>query len=101
MAARNERAEHEPSNLEQLLRRRVSRRRFCKGLRWMRRPAQFVDRFLNPRLEIVTKRGGLYGVALLCSVIGIVMPSLEVVPFSAHIVGLALHSVSRSSLATV
>lgn len=71
-------------------RRKISREKFCKGLDWMDKPAHFVDRFLKPRLGIVTKRGGLYTMALLCSLIGVTMPSFELVPLSAHVVGLAL-----------
>ncbi len=64
--------------------------KFCKGLAVMRKPARVIDRFLKPRLEIVTRQAGLYTVALICSLIGVAMPSLEIVPFSAHIAGLAL-----------
>jgi hypothetical protein len=39
---------------------------------------------------MITKRVGLYAIALLCALIGVAMPSLELVPFSAHIAGLAL-----------
>lgn len=73
-----------------LLRRRLSRKKFCKTVSWMRKPARFVDRFLKARLEVVTRHAGLYGIALLCSLIGLLMPSLEIVPFSAHVAGLAL-----------
>ncbi len=70
--------------------RELSREKFCKGLAFMRKPARVIDRFLKPRLEIVTRQGGLYTAALICSLIGVAMPSLEIVPFSAHIAGLAL-----------
>src|SRR5262245_25540168 len=33
-----------------LVRRRVKRATYCKGLRFMRKPASFIDRFLRPRL---------------------------------------------------
>ena len=73
-----------------LLNRRLKRETYCKALRWMRKPAHFIDHFLRPRLESVTRRTGLYAIALICALIGVAMPSLEVVPFSAHVAGLAL-----------
>ena len=73
-----------------LLKRRLKRETFCKALAWMRKPAHFIDRFLHPRLESVTRHTGLYAIALVCALIGIAMPSLELVPFSSHVAGLAL-----------
>lgn len=73
-----------------LLNLRLKRETYCKALGWMRKPARLIDRFLRPRLESVTRRTGLYAIALICAVIGVAMPSLEVVPFSAHVAGLAL-----------
>ena len=70
--------------------RHLPRAKFCKGIAFMRKPARVVDRFLKPRLEVVTNQAGLYTIALICSLIGVAMPSLELVPFSAHIAGLAL-----------
>jgi hypothetical protein len=82
-----------------IVKRKISRDKFCKGLGWMRKPAHFIDRFLKPRLEVVTNQGGLYTIALLCSFIGVAMPSLELVPFSAHIAGLALTGFGLSLIA--
>ncbi len=73
-----------------LLKRRLKRETFCKSLARMRKPAHFIDRFLRPRLEAVTRRTGLYAIALICALIGVAMPSLELVPFSAHLAGLTL-----------
>ena len=70
--------------------RHMKREKLSKGVRWMRKPAHFVDRFLKPRLMAVTRQTGLYAIALLCALIGLVMPSLEIVPGSAHLAGLAL-----------
>jgi hypothetical protein len=73
-----------------LLNRRLARERYSKALAWMRKPAHFIDRFLRPRLRSVTRRTGLYAIALVCALIGVAMPSLEIVPFSTHVAGLAL-----------
>ena len=73
-----------------ILARHFSREKFRHALRWMHKPARFIDRFLRPRLIALTRRRGAYIVALVCIVIGLVMPTLEIVPFSAHFAGLAL-----------
>jgi hypothetical protein len=82
-----------------IVKRKISREKYCKGLGWMRKPAHFIDRFLKPRFEVVTNQGGLYAIALLCSFIGVAMPSLEVVPFSTHIAGIALTGFGLSLIA--
>lgn len=82
-----------------VVKRKISREKFCKGLGWMRKPAHFIDRFLKPRLEVVTNQGGLFAIALLCSLIGVAMPSLEFVPLSTHIAGLALTAFGLSLIA--
>ncbi len=79
--------------------RRIHREALCKCVKWLRRPARVVDRFLEPRLEGVTRRGGLYTIALVCTIVGVGMPSLELVPFSAHIAGLAITAFGLALLA--
>src|ERR1700742_2730343 len=37
-----------------LLKRKVSRAKYEKALKWMQRPAHFIDRFLHPRLPVLT-----------------------------------------------
>lgn len=73
-----------------LLKREVSHEQFCKALRWVRRPARFIDRFLRPRLTFMTHAAGIYAIAILCIVIAATMPPLEVVPFAATSAGAAL-----------
>ena len=73
-----------------LARRKISRDRFCKALGVMRRPARFVDRFLRPRLEVITDGGGVHLIAVVCIVIAMALPPLEFVPFSATIAGVVL-----------
>lgn len=73
-----------------LLAREVSHDKLCKALRWVRRPARFVDRFLRPRLTFMTHAAGIYAIAILCIVIAATMPPLEVVPFAATSAGAAL-----------
>lgn len=71
-------------------RRHVPYDKFCKGLERVKRPARFVDRFLKPRLEVVTHAGGVHAIAILCIVIAATMPPLEIVPFAATAAGAAL-----------
>jgi hypothetical protein len=73
-----------------LLRRSVSRKRLCKALRWLQRPARVVDRFIRPRLTRLTNDTSTYLIAIASAVIACVMPVMEVVPFSANIAGAAL-----------
>lgn len=70
--------------------RSVSGSGFSKALRWSRKPARFIDRFLKPRLEFFTGGAGAYTIAVLCIVIALGLPPMEFVPFSASGAGIAL-----------
>ncbi|GHA83535.1 exopolysaccharide biosynthesis protein [Modicisalibacter luteus] len=73
-----------------LLRRSVEEKTFTRGIRWMRRPAYWIDKLLRPRLSMLVRGPGLYAVAVTCSLIAFAMPLMEVVPFSANGAGAAL-----------
>jgi hypothetical protein len=73
-----------------LLERRVSRARFQRVTGWMERPARWVDRWLRARLVWLTRAPAHLAVALTCLLIGLAMPPMELVPFSANGGGLAL-----------
>lgn len=73
-----------------LLERRVSRVRFVKAIRWLQRPASWVDRLLRRRLVRLTRPPAHLPVALTCLLIALAMPPMEVVPFTANGAGLAL-----------
>ncbi|MFG6157728.1 exopolysaccharide biosynthesis protein [Halomonas sp. 1390] len=73
-----------------LLRRRVSRARFVAVVRWMQRPAHWIDRLLKPRLTLLTRPPAHIAVALTSLLIALAMPPMEVVPFTANGAGLAL-----------
>lgn len=73
-----------------LLKRSISRKALCKGLKWMRKPARFLDRLLSPRLTWMVKGPGLGLIALICFMIGLMLPPMEFVPFSANGAGVAL-----------
>lgn len=73
-----------------LLRRSMTRERLEKSLNFARKPARFVDRFTRRRLPVfVGPLGGrIIGGAALG--IALVMPALELIPFSANLAGIAL-----------
>lgn len=75
---------------EWLLKRSVSRDKLTKGLGWMRKPARYIDRWIQPRLTIFVKGAGTYLIAVVCLIIALAMPVMEVVPFSANGAGAAL-----------
>lgn len=73
-----------------VLRRSVSREKLSKALGWLRRPARFVDRLLRPRLTVLTRPMGAYVIAFICLQLAVIMPFMEIVPFSANAAGVVL-----------
>ncbi|TCO76805.1 exopolysaccharide biosynthesis protein [Chromatocurvus halotolerans] len=55
-----------------------------------RRAARFVDRLLKPRLPFFIAGSARYATATACLIIALVLPPMELIPFSANIAGLAL-----------
>jgi hypothetical protein len=82
-----------------LLKRSVASGRLCNALKWLRSPARFVDRLLRPRLTIFTKGAVIYVIAMLCIIIAISMPTMEVVPFVANVAGAAITAFGLSLIA--
>jgi hypothetical protein len=70
-----------------MLQRAVERSRIRKALRLLRPPARCIGRWLRPRLPSLIQGRSI---ALVCIVIAICMPVMELVPFSAHGAGIAL-----------
>lgn len=73
-----------------LLRRSITREKVDRALAWVQRPARGIDRLVRPRLHVFVGGWGVYAVALACLLIGLAMPPMELVPFSANGAGLAL-----------
>lgn len=73
-----------------LLRRSVPSGKLQRALRWLERPARFIDSWLRPRLLYLASSGGAVGVAAICSLLALAMPLMEVVPFSATAAGAAI-----------
>lgn len=62
----------------------------CKALDKMKPAGRFIDRILRPRLTAVTRHAGTSLIAIICALIGLTMPPLEILPFLASLAGLAL-----------
>lgn len=73
-----------------LMQRSISTTRFNKAIRFMRKPARFIDRLLKARLEFFTGGTGAYVIAAICVVIALGLPPMEFVPFTATGAGIAL-----------
>lgn len=73
-----------------LSKRRISSERICQAVGWLRRPVQFVESLLRPRLSFLVKRPWVFLPLLVCLVITLVMPVLEVIPMSGSIASTAI-----------
>lgn len=73
-----------------LLRRNLRRQSLLRGLDWLQAPCAFIDRYLQPRLACLLGRSSQALIALLCLLIVVMMPIMELIPFSSSIAGVAL-----------
>ncbi|MEJ2164161.1 MAG: exopolysaccharide biosynthesis protein [Desulfobacterales bacterium] len=73
-----------------LLNRSVARNKLRRSLQRLRPVGRFIDRFSRPRLSALTRGAGLYITALACLLVAVVIPVMELIPFSANLAGSAL-----------
>jgi|TARA_R110000851_G_scaffold88012_3_gene191835 hypothetical protein len=73
-----------------LLQRAVSSEKLLKAVEWLRKPAHFIDKLIRPRLLIFVNGTAKYVIAIVCIFIALMLPFMEVVPFSANAGGLAI-----------
>ncbi|MDN7131495.1 exopolysaccharide biosynthesis protein [Halomonas sp. MC140] len=73
-----------------LLKRSLSREKFDKAIKWMKKPARWIDGLLRVRLPWLTAYIGIRVTAVVCLLIALAMPPMEFIPFSANGAGLAL-----------
>lgn len=66
-------------------RRRMSTQKVCKGVRWLRKPVHFVEKFLRPRLVFLLKKPWVFLPMSLILGLTLFMPFMEVVPTSGSI----------------
>jgi len=73
-----------------MLDRSVKTSKLDKPLRFLRKPAKWIDGLTRPRLRALGGEGAARVVAGICLLLAAVMPLMEVVPFSANAAGLVL-----------
>lgn len=79
-----------------LTRRQLSTERLCKGISWLRKPVNFVERFLQPRLTVLFRGPWRYVPLVLILALTLFMPLMEIVPTSGSLASgvIALYSAS-------
>lgn len=82
-----------------LLKGQVKRTRIDTMIRWLRRPARWVDRLIKQRLTVFTEGVARYIIAAACIAIAAMLPLTEIVPFSGVIGGAALTAFALSLIA--
>lgn len=60
------------------------------ALRWLRPVARATDRVLRPRLDLFVQGVATYVIAVTTLLVGVVMPLMEFIPFSANLAGVVL-----------
>lgn len=73
-----------------MLDRSVKSSKLDKPLRFLRKPAKWIDTLTRPRLRALVGGPAARVVAGICLLLAAVMPLMEVVPFSANAAGLVL-----------
>jgi hypothetical protein len=68
-----------------LANRRIPSDRLCGAVGWLRKPIEFVERFLRPRLTWLVRRPLVYLPLVVMMAIGMGMPLLELIPTSGSI----------------
>ncbi len=86
-----------------LARRSVEAHRMEQGLEKIRPVARMIDHLLMPRLTWLTTGAGFYAIALMCLLIGLVTPILELIPLggippNAAVVAFSLAITARDGL---
>lgn len=82
-----------------LLKRSVSQEKVLRALKWLTPRARWIDRLLRPRLEILLRGPSRYIIAIICLLLALGMPFMELVPFSASGAGVVLTAFSLSLIA--
>jgi len=84
-------------------RRSIDAQKLEGGLNTFRPVARFIDHLLRPRLPWLTRGAFIYAIALICLLIGLVTPILELVPLggippNAAVVAFSLSLTARDGL---
>jgi hypothetical protein len=73
-----------------LLRRSVASSKVHKGVSWLLPVGRFFDRLSRRRLEWLIHGPGLYAIGILCTLVALATPAMEIVPMSANVAGVAI-----------
>ncbi|MBC7286078.1 exopolysaccharide biosynthesis protein [Hoeflea sp.] len=68
-----------------ITRRHMSTARLCSGVAWLRKPVQFVEKFLKERLTFLFHRPWLWLPLILILGLTLFMPFMEVIPTSGSV----------------
>lgn len=82
-----------------LLRASVKSDQLRKAVRVARKPAHWIDRVLRPRLEVLAGAVGRRIVALVCVLVALAIPPLELVPFGVFAPAVAITAFGLGLLA--
>lgn len=82
-----------------LMRRKLGAARVRGALDWMRRPAGFLDRITSERLTVLVRRPMRWVIQGVCLCCGLVMPFLELVPFTSSLMGVVVSLLAFGLLA--
>ena len=83
-----------------LLKRSMAHERVAKAINWLRPAARFIDRYLRPRLLLFVQGLRIKLIAIICIVVAVGLPVMELVPFSAHAAGIALTAFGLALIAS-
>ncbi|RJE79387.1 exopolysaccharide biosynthesis protein [Paracoccus sp. JM45] len=73
-----------------VMRKHLQTRRVQTATDWMRKPAGFLDRITKERLSLLVRRPFLWITQAICLICGLVMPFLELVPFTSSLMGVVV-----------
>ena len=68
-----------------VMRRDIAAKKLREGVRWLRRPVDFVDRYLHERSTFILHRPWIYLPLFMVMALSMFMPFMEVVPTSGSI----------------
>lgn len=82
-----------------LAQRNVSERKVLKAIRWVRKPAAFIDRHTRRRMTWAVKHSSIYVIGATCIGIAAMTPVLELIPGSGVLAGTAITNFGLALLA--
>lgn len=73
-----------------ILKRSASRQRFDKAMRFLFKAARWIDKLIRPRLVFLTRGVAVRLIGVLCLLVAVTMPPLEIMPMANTISGATL-----------